>query len=333
MTGRQALTYDRDRGAALLTVLLLVAIISALVVGMLDQLRFNVRHAGTMEKQQQAEWYALGLEEYAAGMMKSLHKLSANKTTRRELDKVAAFNVPTDGGLIHGQVRDGGNCFNLNSVVEHRDGNRLILRDSGREQYVTLLKTLGIAGGDAMILANRLVDWVDSDSAPMTWGAEDYHYMGQEHPYRTANTLLANISELRQIEGYTPEILYLIRDYVCALPTAELSPVNVNTLTKAQAPLLVMMLGDGLLLNKAEQIIENRPDGGYDTLQAFWADRLLATTPPNLDVQEQVALTTRYFELEAEVSWHERYLTLTSLLELKSSGDVRLVSRQFGEKL
>ncbi|WP_321392242.1 type II secretion system minor pseudopilin GspK [Emcibacter sp.] len=333
MRMRQTLKYDRETGAALITVLLLVAIISALVVGMLDQLRFNVRHAGTMEKQQQAEWYALGLEEYAAGMMKSLHKLSADKTTDKQLDRVSSFNVPTAGGLIHGQVRDGGNCFNLNSVVKRHNGYTLMIRETGREQYLVLLKTLGIAAGDAVILANRLVDWIDSDSAPMTWGAEDYHYMGLEQPYRTANTLLANVSELRQIEGYTPEILYLIRDYVCALPTADLSPINVNSLKPEQAALLVMMLGEELDLNKAELVIEKRPDGGYDSLQAFWADPLLLDTPPNLEVQDQVSLTTRYFELRAEVSYYERYLTMTSVLELENNGDVRLVSRQFGETL
>ncbi|MFC7050302.1 type II secretion system minor pseudopilin GspK [Emcibacter nanhaiensis] len=333
MIWRQKVTYDRESGAALLTVLLLVAIISALVVGMLDQLRFNVRRAGTLEKQQQAEWYAVGLEEYAGGMMKSLHKLSADKTTRRQLDRVAAFSVPIEDGVIRGQVTDGGNCFNLNSVVERRDGNRYLMRESGREQYVTLLKTLGIPGGDAVILANRLVDWVDSDSAPMTWGAEDYHYMGLQNPYRTANTLLANVSELRQIEGYTPEVLYLIRDYVCTLPTPELSPININTLKREQAPLLVMLLGEKLLLQKAEQVIDNRPDGGYDSPQAFWADRLLADTPPTVDVQDQVVLATRYFELTADVSWQDRYLAMTSLLELENTGDVRLVSRQFGEKL
>ena len=333
MTGREQITYDRERGAALLTVLLLVAIISALVVGMLDQLRFNVRHAGTLEKQQQVEWYALGLEEYAGGMMKSLHKLSADKTTRRQLDRVAAFNVPIDDGMIRGQVTDGGNCFNLNSVVERHDGNRLLLGETGRDQYVILLKTLGIPGGDAVILANRLVDWIDSDSAPMTWGAEDYHYMGLENPYRAANTLLANVSELRQIEGYTPEVLYLIRNFVCALPTAELSPINVNTLKREQAPLLVMLVGDGLLLQKAEQVIDNRPDGGYDDLPAFWGQKLLIDTPPSMDAQDQVVLATRYFELKAEVSWQDRYLAMTSLLELEANGEVRLVARQFGEKL
>ena len=52
---------DRE-GMALLTVLLLVAVMSVVAVAILDDVRFSVRRAANVEFQSQAQWYAAGAE-------------------------------------------------------------------------------------------------------------------------------------------------------------------------------------------------------------------------------------------------------------------------------
>src|SRR3546814_13814786 len=54
-----------QKGVALLTVLLLVAVMSVLVMGMLDDIRFGLRRASNAQAMAQAQWYALGAESLA----------------------------------------------------------------------------------------------------------------------------------------------------------------------------------------------------------------------------------------------------------------------------
>ena len=63
----------RDReGMALLTVLLLVAVMSVVAVAILDDVRFSVRRATNVETQSQAQWYAAGAETLARGQIDRL---------------------------------------------------------------------------------------------------------------------------------------------------------------------------------------------------------------------------------------------------------------------
>jgi general secretion pathway protein K len=56
---------DKREGMALLTVLLLVAVMSVVAVAVLDDVRFSVRRATNAETQAQAQWYASGAEALA----------------------------------------------------------------------------------------------------------------------------------------------------------------------------------------------------------------------------------------------------------------------------
>ena len=63
----------REReGMALLTVLLLVAVMSVVAVAILDDVRFSVRRATNLETQSQAQWYAAGAETLARGQIDRL---------------------------------------------------------------------------------------------------------------------------------------------------------------------------------------------------------------------------------------------------------------------
>src|SRR5690606_1742867 len=63
--GRAMKRTDRREGMALLTVLLLVAVMSVIAVAVLDDVRFSVRRATNAETQTQAQWYADGAEALA----------------------------------------------------------------------------------------------------------------------------------------------------------------------------------------------------------------------------------------------------------------------------
>jgi general secretion pathway protein K len=141
--------------------------------------------------------------------------------------------------------------------------------------------------------------------------------------------LLSEVSELRAIRGFTPEIYARIRPFVCALPTADLSPINVNLLDKTQA-LLLTMLTDGELDPRATaDIIKARPDGGWQTVEEFWSNPLFRQHLPSDAALDQVSLRTRFFSLQAEVDYAGSEAVMTSLFEQQPAGPVRLAARRW----
>ncbi|CEL36082.1 Type II secretion system protein K (fragment) [Xanthomonas citri pv. citri] len=71
----------RQRGVALLTVLLLVAVMTLLMAAVLEDLRFGLRRSGNGEAMTQAQWYALGSEAVARQRLQALSERDPLRTT------------------------------------------------------------------------------------------------------------------------------------------------------------------------------------------------------------------------------------------------------------
>src|SRR3569623_364814 len=104
-------------------------------------------------------------------------------------------------------------------------------------------------------IAGATSDWLDSDNSPVEQGAEDSGYTG----YRPANTLMVDPSELRAVSGVTAAVYAKLRPWICTLPKAEASKINVNTLLPEQAPLFAMLLPDTLSVEGARQLLLRCP--------------------------------------------------------------------------
>lgn len=319
----------RESGAVLLTVLLMLAAMSAVAVGMVDDIRFDIRRSVNGRLQDQAQWFGLGGEAFALNAIRRAEQLTPGRNTASAPWMRAPVQLPLENGMIEASVQDGGNCFNINSVVSDEDGI-FRARETGIAQYISLLDALGLNDGQRRTLAYSLADWIDSDSIPGPRGAEDYHYSGLTPSYRTAGALVADATELRAINGYTEDIYSLIRPFVCALPRADLSPLNVNTLRADQAPLLTMLVGrDQLAIDRAQGVIARRPYDGYPNIELFWADEAFRDFTPESEVRDQIGVQTRYFDLHMQVSLDEAFFAMSSVFERRPN-DFALVARSFG---
>lgn len=318
----------RQHGVALLTVLLLVAVMTLLMVAVLDDLRFGLRRSGNGEAMTQAQWYALGSETVARQRLQALARRDPLRTTLDGgwNDRPVAF--PLDDGMVSVRLRDRGSCFNLNSVVAGAP-EQWQRSDDGARQYQALLEALGIASPQAQALTDALVDWIDSDDRPGAHGAEDDRYLQSALPLRTGATLLAGVSELRAIAGYTGERIALLQPYVCALPEGRLSPVNINTLRLQDAPVLVALSEGRLQLPSARRVIAARPAGGWRDPAVFFNTPALLQAAPSDAMLQQVQLRTGYFSLYSEVEHAGAQVLLEALLQQDPAGRVRLVARQW----
>lgn len=313
---------------ALLTVLLLVAVMSVIAVAVLDDVRFSVRRATNAEVQSQAQWYAAGAEAFAG---QQVARLMASNATRTPLDPEwngRQFAFPIDEGSMTVVVRDGQACFNLNSVVEGY-GEDLIARPLGAAELVALGQAVGVDAGRMEAVADALIDWLDADTAPRPQGGEDGAYAGLATPYRTAGVMMADVSELRAVKGVDADLYRRLRPHLCALPTSQLSPINVNTLTAADAPLLVMLTGGALTEPAARAVIARRPRDGWTDVTTFWEEPGLTSIDTPQEARDQVTVLTRYFDLRIDVDYAGMRAVRTALLYAPPQGDVRTIIQRW----
>lgn len=319
-----------ERGAALLTVLMLVSVMAVLAASALERLRLATRIAANAGAIDQARAYAIAAEEIAASRITALVAADPARTPPGWAGRET--NLPLPGGVASAVVRDGGNCFNLNSVVSGQPAQRLVARPAGIGQLAALMQSLGIGEGEARRVAVSLSDWIDSDALAQPEGAEDGAYASRDVPYKTPNTLIADPSELRAVAGVTPAIYDTLRPWVCALPATDLSPINVNTLAPEQAPLLSMLLPDKLTPDRARALLLARPAEGYESGYAFWRTSSLAGIAPGGEIEAQTGVRTRWFALQLRVRLGDSEIDEQALIDA-SVPPARLVRRSWGEAL
>lgn len=300
---------ERERGAALLSVLLLVAVMAVIAALMLDRLNLAIRLAGNGQAMTQARLYATSAETLAMARLKALVASSPERTVDVGGMLGREFPIPMARGSVTARIDDAGNCFNVNSLVERKQDDTYALRPVALAQLRALMASLGIAPGDALPLSDAMADWIDSDATRAPNGADDDWYASLPQPYLAADRLVGDVSEMRAVKGMTPMLYERLRPWLCALPEAELSPLDINTLRADQAPLLAMIAPDVLPVVRAGEIIRGRPSTGFGAAQ----DALGAVFPPAS--LGQVKVTSHWFLLTQTVRVDSVVLESQSLID------------------
>lgn len=312
-----------DRGAALLTVLLLVAVIAVLAATALERLRVSTRLAGNAAALDQARGLAFAAETLATTRITALLSRSPDRVALVGGWYDRPYALPVPGGVATARITDGGNCFNLNGLVVRTGEANLTPYTPALTQFAQLMRLVNVPG-DPQAIAAATADWIDTDGTPLPGGAEDANYTG----YRTAGALMADPSELRAVAGVTPEVYAALRPWVCTLPVAELSAVNVNTLAPEQAPLVAMLMPEGTGLSGIRAALLRRPELGYDSPDAFWREAALAGATDGS--QGTVAVTSEWFALRIDVRIGGATLEEHALVDAGAL-PAQLVSRHWGD--
>ncbi len=320
-----------ERGAALLTVLLLVAVMAVIAAVMLDRLNLATRLASNGQASAQARLYALSSEQLVMDRVQAMLALDQSRTVDPEKMLGRSWPLPVGRGLAVVKVEDAGNCFNLNSVVQGQPGKQRF-NPIGHGQLRDLLQSLQVPANEAVIFSDALVDWLDSDDEPMPNGAEDSYYLGLPYAHRTAAGLLVEPSELRALRGMSPQIFERLRPWVCALPSTDLSPININTLRADQARLLAMLAPAAISLDRARSGIAGRSPVGFSSTSEMISAIAPGSAAMPLEAQSQLQLRSRWFQASVvvridNVEVHEQFLIDAQL------APPRIVHRSWGEAL
>ncbi|HJX18567.1 MAG TPA: type II secretion system minor pseudopilin GspK [Acidiferrobacterales bacterium] len=299
-------TRHHQQGLALITAVLVVAIVAtvATTLALGEQVWF--RQAQNMNNRAQAESLRRGALNYAAILLAR----DDAKIDHLGEEWAKPAQLPVEDGMIAFAVQDAQSRFNLNNLVQKSAPSKPDI-----ELFKRLLTSQGIDPG----LSEALLDWLDTDGTVSPGGAEDIEYLSLPQPYRSANQLLQSVDELRLVKGFTAKAVEKLRPFVTALPTTP-TTVNVNT---APAEVLAALFTN-LPATVLRPLLDSRINNPYTELKQF-TDKLPVGTsslPPNMcDIKTGHFLVTidiRYGRLQrrteglieraggkpAKVLWH-----------------------------
>ncbi len=284
-----------ERGVALLSMLLLVAVMATVAATALDRVGVGTHLAANAATVGQGRALLESAELLATTRVEDLLAADPDKTLGAGwigLEHRVAFS---DGVSVRAGIEDGGNCFNLNSLVQRTEDGRLVARPAAVNQFAALMMMLGIDANAANHIAASASDYIDSDTVPQEFGTEDASTI------LPPNQMMADRSELRAVAGVTDKQYALLRRWICALPSAELSGINVNTLLPEQAPLVAMLAPGRIDPSRAQAAIAQRPAAGFDDVLNFWQLPGLAGIDLPSGAVDQVKVRTSFFVLKARV--------------------------------
>lgn len=352
----------RERGIALLTALVLVAIATVVATAIAFSSAMAARRATTVFGADQSLLAAEGAEAVAAYLLKqSLTGSGTSAGTSGSSSSSSSGGSSSGSGASTSSTANGAttSASPSNAPAQATALNQLWAQPYGPTQLMpgVVLESFqledqqgkfninNLAPGPAgstdpialeeftLLLASLNIDtkwagiaadWIDSDITPnVPTGAEDSIYLAQTPQYRAANEPVTSISELLAT-GMGRDIYNRLTPYITALPSG--TAINVCT-------------ASGLLLDaiSAKQDYENtdptalmtqrQAEGCFPTLQVFQA----SLNPQNSgQLAGRLGQTSAYFRLVCFITIGTARFRLYSLLQRDLSGQVRVILRTFG---
>jgi len=309
----------RERGMALLIVLLVVTLLSVLLVEFAFSTLVELRLTETFRDSTQAYYLAKG--GINAGSM--LLKEDRNQyDAHSELWGQGFSNYPVgDGGFITIRISDLAGKLAINRLVDGNNPQTVMV-----DRFYRLFSPLGLdRQADPAELTAALIDWLDSGDETYrqlrvdgqeiaVTGAESAYYQGLPRPYSSKNGPLHSLEELALVKGFNAEVLRLVTPHLAVNGDER---VNINT-----ASLEVLMALDPLIDRAmAERIVTYRsaaPLTSVASLESILpADAYSALR--TLENLEQLGVTSQYYRIEADALVNDGHRRMIAEVEKKDS--------------
>ena len=316
----------RDRGIALIIVMIIVAALTVIVTGFAYSMRVETKLARNTRFNPDMDWlgrsgvelarYLLSKRAPGEEQMDALHQKWAGGPGRVGMDAMAELepweqlpmtNVKLGNGTFSIKITDMERKLNINSAPEPL--LRYILEMHG-----------GVDATDVDIFIDSLRDWMDPDENPGLNGAESDFYLSEYPPYYSKNGPLDHITELKLVQGFKdqPSIYNVFAKNFTAISGGL---INVNT---ASAQVLELLPGMDPFI--ADEIVMYRagPDGPYRSPNQIGA----VLEPFGMDpgsIQQFLATESATFEVEITAKIGTQQRKYISLLRRLSPQDIRIL--------
>lgn len=305
-------SYKHDeKGVALITVMLILALATILAVSMSSRQQLDIHRSANIFNFEQAYQYVLGAESWGKQIL--IRDSQDNKTDSFKDDWAMVLPaLSIEGGKMTGQIEDLQARFNLNNLVFDDKPQKLYV-----ERFKRLLRNLELNED----LSSVIIDWLDSNEDIGFSGAEDNEYLNLSPAYRAANQPMQDVSELLLVKGIDFETYEKLRPYVCVLESD--TEININT---ASAEVLSSIVKD-LTIEEAKNLIEDRDKETYKDVAGFLEHPLLKQKKVKKD---GLSVSTKYFQLNSTAQIERINVEYTTILHRESEDRVVILKRNRG---
>lgn len=319
----------RQRGIALVTVLVVVAVISGIASSVILEQQFAIRRTENLLHGDQGVLYLFALETWAKESLGMDAEKGAASDHLKEEWALTLPPVEVEGGSVAGSIHDLQGLFNINSLVDAKGE----VSAAATLQFRCLLTQLGGASISPEEVVAAAIDWIDADQDVTGEGAEDLDYLSRDPSYRSAGQHFVSPSELLLLEGMSFAAWENIRPYVTAYPvvTEESSYINVNT-----APLEVLkcLNVDAESQEIAAEILRYRVEGEPFASSEEALEYIKSSGAADATLKSwRIDVKSNYFLLVSAATFGSHELRMHHLLAREQNTTrVTTLMRTFGEE-
>ena len=322
------ITSPPKRGMALVVVLVLLAVMMLVTITLSGRMQQQLGRTRSQQEYQQALWYSASAESLALSAL----SLSLKNEMRVHLEQPWASGprfFPLPQGQIAVTLRVAQACFTLIALAQPTTASRPL----AVQQLIALITRLDVPAYRAELIAESLWEFIDEDRSVQTrLGREDSEYLARSVPFYAANQPLADISEMRVVQGMDAGLYQKLKPLVCALPMTR-QQININTLDVTQSVILEALFDPWLSPVQARALLQQRPAKGWEDVDQFLAQPLLADVDERTKKQLKTVLSvdSNYFWLRSDITVNEIELTMNSLIVRMGPQHFSVLWHQTGE--
>ncbi len=305
-----------ERGVALVVVLWILVLLTFLVMNFALSTRLEMTIVRNYLEEAQAYYLAQAavqtaiaeiMEDYAYTYLDEEQRLVfAQRNLSAGVENLVPdrTDLPLGPGFYSYVLSDEESKINVNVIT--------------RPRLVTLLQETGVAEPMKRdIIADSILDWIDTDHLHKLNGAEDDYYEGLGLPYEAKDRRIDTLEELLLVRGMTPEIFYGgdsedgSQTYVGLVHFLTTTAAGFNNNTASETVLRTLYSP-----TRADQILARRETNGgvYSQSQSSRNFTILASgRVPGSPVRRRLKATVSRRETSRGVTvrilyWNDNYL-------------------------
>lgn len=282
----------KQRGMAIISALLIAAVVAVIAAGLLTRQRVFTRSLEAEQLRIQGQWLLLGaLEDSRQRLWES-----------RQKDVLTRLDQPwarAQKGLFEGRLEDEQGKFNLRNLV-----NRGRPDAEQVQNFERLCGLIGVDGALSRRISQRVIASYDQTEQPAKY------------------PMLRNLDDLSSVEGLDPLLLQRMQGFISVLPGV--TWVNGNT---ARAEVLSAVV-PGLSLSQAQALVAERDGGRWFINRGDFVNRLHL---PQVAVESVlVGITSEWFRLQGQTRREQRRVTLDALLHRPENRQPQVIWSRVG---
>jgi general secretion pathway protein K len=213
----------RERGIALLAVLMAIALMTLIVVDFTTTAALGYLSAANQANELRAYYLARSAVAVGLGLLAEDSRTdSVSQTPYDGLADVWAMPFPpvdVDGGKVTVSITDEARKLDINKLINPATGQ------VDPKQVAIFTRLFTILNLSPQLLP-AVIDWIDPDSNETPSGAELDYYMRLIPPYAPRNGPMPTIGDLKLVRGVDATTFNVLRPFVTVAPELQ---VNIDT--------------------------------------------------------------------------------------------------------